>query len=278
MEPQLIEINEIIAVCEALVQRITNNGTVDCYDDLYKKYKILIDAFCTKYDIKNNSSKLILNDYKTLKDHFWNGRYTVNSEESMIILKTVTDLKSLLFPNVYEKIFISHREKEKAQVDAFIELLYAIGIPRPLQNGESMIFCSSHPAAYINNGQMIDEQILQQFHCKKNVFYILWYTDNYFESQACLNEMGAIWVMNKKYQEILVPGFERNKIGGLLPKEKVSFYANDKFRLNTLKKQIEEMFCLQSIDQNAWEVARDKFIKTIENLSKKQDYSKMLGW
>ena len=136
------------------------------------------------------------------------------------------------------------QEPTQEQVDALIDLLYAIGIPRPLQNGDKTIFCSSHPAAYIENGQMIDNEIIKHFHCEQNVFFILWYTDNYFESQACLNEMGAVWVMNKQYQEILMPGFERNKIGGLLPKEKVSFYANDKFRLNTFKEQIEKMFSM----------------------------------
>ena len=61
-----------------------------------------------------------------------------------------------------------------------------------------------------------------------------------------------------------MPKFDRNKIGGLLPKEKLSFYANDKYRLNTFKEQIEKMFSLQPIDTNAWEIAREKFIKTIE--------------
>ena len=261
---QLSELNEIINVCKSLVERIKVNGTVRSKDDLYEKYKVLIDSFCTKYKIQDRTSDSFREIYDTLKHYFWTQRYTVNQNEAQTILETVIQLKYELFPNLYEKIFISHREIDKEQVDALIDLLYAIGIPRPLQNGDKTIFCSSHPAAYIENGQMIDNEIIKHFHCEQNVFFILWYTDNYFESQACLNEMGAVWVMNKQYQEILMPGFERNKIGGLLPKEKVSFYANDKFRLNIFKEQIEKMFSLQPVDTNAWEIARDKFIKTIE--------------
>lgn len=273
METKLIEINEIISVCKALVERIQINGIVRAGDDLYEKYKTLINSFCNKYGIKDMQSKMIHSAYLRIIDYYWKGNYTVNVKEAQDILEIIVYLKSLLFPDLYEKIFISHREKDKEQIDAFVELLYAIGIPRPLQNGEKMIFCSSHPAAYIENGQMIDDEIMEQFHSKQKVFFILWYTDNYFESQACLNEMGAIWVTQQDYQEILMPNFDRSKIGGLLPKEKISFKANDKFRLNSFKDQIEKKFLLQPIDQNSWEVARDKFIETITDLSKKQSES-----
>lgn len=266
MDIKLAEINDIIDVCNALVQRIEKTGTVQTGDDLYEKYKVLINLFCDKYDIDKNSTKLVHSTYLSIKDYYWKRNYTVNLSEAKAILELVIFLKKLLFPDLYEKIFISHREKDKRQVDALIELLYAIGIPRPLQNGEKSIFCTSHPAAYVENGQKFDEQIFKQFYSEKNVFFILWYTENYFQSQACLNEMGAIWVMDKKYQEILIPGFDRHKIGGLLPKAAISFYANDKYRLNTLKEQIEKMFYLQPITPNTWETARDKFITTIEEL------------
>ena len=270
MDIKLAEINDIIDVCNALVQRIEKTGTVQTGDDLYEKYKVLINSFCDKYEIYKNQSKLIKTTYLTIKENFWKKNYSVNLSEANTILVSVKYLKSLLYPDLYEKIFISHREKDKEQVDALMELLYAIGIQRPLQNGEKSIFCTSHPAAYVENGQKFDEQIFKQFYSEKNVFFILWYTENYFQSQACLNEMGAIWVMDKKYQEILIPGFDRHKIGGLLPKAAISFYADDKYRLNTLKEQIEKMFYLQPITPNAWEKARDKFIDTIEMLTKQK--------
>ncbi len=262
-----MELNEIIDICNALVERVHNCGEVQTGDELYERYKNRINTFCEKYNINEKSPKLICSAFTTIKSYYWKRNYTVNIKEAEAIMETVKWLKSLLFPNLYEMIFISHREVDKAQVDALIELLHAIGIPRLLQNGQPMIFCSSHPSAYIENGKMIDKEIMKQFHSNQNTFFILWYTNNYFESQACLNEMGAIWVMNKTYQEILIPGFERNKIGGLLPKTKISFYANEKPRLNGFKKQIEEMFCLQPIDENVWEIARDKFIRTIQELT-----------
>ena len=268
MNTQLIELNEIIKVCEDLVARIKRNGDVGTGDDLYEQYKFAINKFYNKYNLKSSDSSHISSAVRIINEFHWDSNYTVNLLEAKIILESVSWLKELLFPGLFENIFISHREKDKEQVEALIELLYAIGIPRPLQNGQSMIFCSSHPSAYIENGEMIDDTIMQCFHSRENTYFILWYTDNYFDSQACLNEMGAIWTMQKQYQEILVPGFDRNKIGGLLPKQKISFYADDKYRLNTLKEQIEKIFYLDPIDLNSWEVARDKFIKALQELSK----------
>lgn len=47
----------------------------------------------------------------------------------------VKGMKHTLLPDSFEKIFISHREKDKANVEALVELLYAIGIPRPTIRG-----------------------------------------------------------------------------------------------------------------------------------------------
>ena len=102
----------------------------------------------------------------------------------------------------------------------------------------------------------------------EHVFYILWYSDKYFKSQACLNEAGAIWAMKKKYQEILMPNFDSGSIKGLLDKQQVWFRANDKMRLNTFKEQVEKMFALPPTTANAWEMARDKFVQTIQAAGK----------
>ena len=105
----------------------------------------------------------------------------------------------------------------------------------------------------------------------EHVFYILWYSDEYFDSPACLNEAGAIWAMKKKYQEILMPSFDSNKIRGLLDKQPVWFRVNDKMRLNTFKEQVEKMFDLTPITINTWESARDRFVEQVsKTISEKE--------
>ncbi|MBR4319721.1 MAG: hypothetical protein IKP69_06700 [Oscillospiraceae bacterium] len=264
--------NEIVKLCESMIEYIQKNGIINKGNELYLNYRKRIYQFVNKYDLKHSDSDIHVLLYYIIDMYY--SHYTLNQNEAQIILETIVRLKHELFPDNYEKIFISHREKDKEQVHAFMELLHVIGIPLPLDGGESVIFCSSHPEAYIQNGNLIDEEVKKQFHNHKHTFYILWYTDNYFESQPCLNEAGAVWVMNKKYQEITSPNFSRAKISSLLDTQKLSFCSSDKNRLNDFKKQIENMFSLPSINQNSWEMARDNFINKMLEIAEKEKQEK----
>ena len=265
MNRKLKEINEIIALCDEIIDYISKNGIIRTGNPGYECYMRQIKAFFdSRDDIQHDYGP-----YQVLNLlHFSGRRYSVCMSEAKTIRDTVIGMKHELFPDCFEKVFISHREKDKEQVAAFVDLLYALGIPRPTQEDpEKAIFCTSHPAAYIENGKQNLDEIKRQFNCHEHIFYILWYTDSYFESQACLNEAGAIWAMNKKYQEILSPNMKSSLIGGLLDKQPVWFRSNDKYRLNTFREQVESLFDLPSLSTNAWEAARDSFILQIEAIT-----------
>ena len=265
MNNQLKEINSIISLCDAMIDEINRIGIIRTGNPVYEEYKKQIKAYCSSHNLMRSD----YGPYAVLdKLYFPSAGYTVCSSEARMIRSTVVGMKHELYPNAYEKIFISHREKDKKQVEKFVDLLYAIGIPRPTRNSaERSIFCTSHPATYIENGLRNLEEIKEQFNSSEHIFYILWYTDHYFESQACLNEAGAIWALGKRYQEILAPGFAASKIGGLMDKQPTWMRSNDKYRLNTLKEQIEAMFCLKPLTLNAWESARDSYIAQIEAIT-----------
>lgn len=267
MNSRLEEINNIITLCDRMISYISKKGIIKTGNSEYETYKERIyDFFQSHNELRRDYGPFLVLD----KLHFTGRSYTVCMSEAQMIRNTVTWMKHDLYPDYYDRIFISHREKDKRQVDALIDLLYAIGIPRPIESDtEKIIFCTSHPDAYIENGANNLDEIKQQFRGSDHVYYILWYTDAYFESQACLNEAGAIWAMDKKYQEILSPTLNSAKIGGLLDKQPVWFRSNDKYRLNTFKDQVEKMFCLPRLTTNAWELARDKYIKQIELLNEK---------
>lgn len=264
MRVAIQDINEIIKLCNDMVSYIKANGTI--YrgmpgDTIYVKYKKKISSFFDNVGIETSSYFPYLQLNKLF---FHSAAYSVNLNEAKEILFYVKEVKKDLFSDQYEKIFISHSEADEPQVSLFIDLLHTIGIPRPTEtNPDKVIFCTSHPEGYIANGERNLETIKNEFNNDTNTFFIMWYTENYFASQACLNEMGAIWVKNKKYQEILMPKFNEKNIKGMLDKQPVWFRANNKFRLNDFKKQLEAMFALSPIEQNSWEHARDKFIAEI---------------
>lgn len=261
MNLKLKEINEIISWCDRMIDVAQKNGYIKSNHEYYRTYCNKIQIFCNTHNLvdMNYAPYAILNMY-------WQPFSDVSLliSEIVEIRHNLVLLKHDLFKDTYEEIFISHREKDADQVAAFVELLHVIGIPRKTsQDSESIIFCTSHPEGYIKNGERNLDKIRDMINTDKHVFYILWYTDSYFESPACLNEAGAIWAMKKKYQEILIPTFDENKINGLLDKQPVWFRTDNKARLNTFKEQIEEMFGLIPIDFNVWENARDNFIEQI---------------
>lgn len=265
MNPILIEINEIFLLTDKMIDLLESGRVIKTGNEVYEDYKTRIKAFLKK----NMIDEIYPNIYKCLCKYYFSSAYTVNLGEVFEIKNLILQLKYSLLPNIYEKIFISHREKDKRYTDALVELLHAIGIPRQTKNQkEGMIFCSSHPEGYINNAEKNLDVIKSYFTTEDNVFFVLFYSDNYFESQACLNEQGAVWATNQKYQEILTPNFSTDKIKGLLDKQQVWFRCNDKYRLNTFKEQLEKMFYLEPLAMNAWEIARDRFIEQVEEISR----------
>lgn len=268
MNPKLKEINELIALCDQMLAYIQERGDIRPNNELYLSYRSKVNSFCEENKINKRQYAL----YAILCTFYFKNVYTVNVSEVSAIRDALVKIKHSLFRNDYEQIFISHREKDAEQVAAFVELLHVIGIPRTtVEVPESMIFCTSHPEGYIKNGERNLDKIRNLINTDEHVFYILWYTDKYFESPACLNEAGAIWAMKKKYQEILMPGFDSNKINGLLDKQPVWFRANDKMRLNTFKEQIEKMFGLPPTIANTWKLSRDKFIEQINKIASQKE-------
>jgi len=274
MNPKLKDINELVALCDQMLSYIQERGDIRPNNELYLSYKLKVNSFCKANNINNRSYA----PYAILCTlYFDSSTYTVNRSEAMAIKNTLVQIKHMLFKNDYEKIFISHREKDAEEVAAFVELLHVIGIPQTtVETPESVIFCTSHPEGYIENGKRNLDKIRDMINTDENVFYVfyvfyvLWYTDKYFESQACLNEAGAIWAMKKRYQEILMPNFDSVQIRGVLDKQLVWFRANDKMRLNTFKEQVEKMFALTPTTANVWEPARDRFIQIVEAKAKEQ--------
>lgn len=141
MKQILIEINEIISLVDKMIEYLKNNSIIKSGNNIYDEYKRNIDSFIRKHNIEERDYSL----YRAIRGlYFTSSSFTVNMDEALDIQRYVYQLKSSLFPNIYEKIFISHREKDKKYTDVLVELLHAIGISRQTINQkEGIIFCSS---------------------------------------------------------------------------------------------------------------------------------------
>ena len=161
------------------------------------------------------------------------------------------------------KIFISHSSADLKYVEPLVELLADIGMTN------DNLFCSSVPDYAIPLNQDIYDYLASLFReCKLYVIFVL--SDNYYNSPACMNEMGAAWVLKNEYTSILLPKFEYKEIKGAVNPNKIGMKLDDddellKKRLGELKNIISEKFGI-SVPDMRWEKKRNDFISKIKSL------------
>ena len=161
------------------------------------------------------------------------------------------------------KIFISHSSADLKYIEPFVELLADIGMTN------DNLFCSSVPDYAIPLNQDIYDYLASLFReCKLYVIFAL--SDNYYSRPACMNEMGAAWVLKSEYTSILLPKFEYKEIKGAVNPNKIGMKLDDddellKKRLGELKNIISEKFDI-SVPDMRWEKKRNDFISKIKSL------------
>lgn len=157
------------------------------------------------------------------------------------------------------KLFISHSHSDEKSVESIVELLEFIGLD------ETNMFCSSIDGYGIPLGEDIFEY-LRKLYTDYELMVIFIHSDSYYDSPVSLNEMGAAWVLKKEYYSILLPGFNFEKMSGVVKSDKIAIKLDSqeaKGRLNEFKDKICRFFSLQQKTNNTWERRRDKFLNAI---------------
>lgn len=157
------------------------------------------------------------------------------------------------------KIFISHSSKNKDYGNALVELLRGVGI-----NEDEIIFTSNN-AYGIPIGQNIYNWLKSQITEKPFVIYLL--SKEYYESIACLNEMGAAWVIENEHAMLFTPNFDLSskefQNGAIDPRE-IGFYIDDEERLLSFIQHLDKYF---SVSKNAV-IVNQKLKKYLEEIAR----------
>ncbi len=166
--------------------------------------------------------------------------------------------------NKKNKVFISHSTKDSEFVSVFVNLLEDIGL------SENEIVCSSISGYGIPLGEDIYDWLSSQFQ-EFNLHVVFMLSDNYYESVACLNEMGAAWVLKQRYDSILLPNFDFRQIKGAINPNQIGIKLDSpvdelNHRLNEFKDNITEEFSLKPISSTKWERHRNEFIDNINKI------------
>ena len=185
---------------------------------------------------------------------------------SKLQLEKISDENSIsTSDNKPKKVFISHASNDKSFVQLIVNLLEDIGL------SETEIVCSSIPGYGIPLGKDIYDWLSEQFqNCDLHIIFIL--SDNYYNSVACLNEMGAAWVLKQKYDTVLLPEFDFPQIKGAINPQQIGIKLDSDCtelnqRLNELKDSLIDEFKLQSLSAAKWERHRNEFVNKIAFVS-----------
>jgi len=163
-------------------------------------------------------------------------------------------------------IFLSHSSSDKPYGNALEKFIIGLGV-----KNDQLIY-TSHSLHKIPLDANIYDYLRKNIN--RNVFMIILWSDEYLESPACLNEMGAAWVTQSDYTNIFTPKFhfgnpkfhecavDTRKMGAVLNGD-----SHCKTNMLELKDKILSMFNLE-IDEKVATFLLDEFIKEIVEINK----------
>lgn len=162
-------------------------------------------------------------------------------------------------------IFISHRSSDKQYGNALRDFISGLGVPN------NRLIYTSHPLHKIPLDRNIYDYLRSNI--SSNVFMIILWSNQYLESPACLNEMGAAWVVQSDYTNLYVPDFafgnpkyhecavDTSKMGAVLNGD-----AHCRASMLELKDKIVNLFNLQ-VDEPTLFYLLDKFTADVSAIA-----------
>ena len=172
--------------------------------------------------------------------------------ELSIKTNLVTNAKSFK-----KSIFISHASKDKFISDAFIDKILENGLGVSIHD----IFCTSADGAKIISGSDWRQSIRQ--HLIDSKIAILLITPNYKESEVCLNEMGAAWVLKENVLSLIVEPIDFNSVG-IIQQPKQAEKLLDGSSLDKIKDIIQKELNLYA-PSDRWSAKKLAFIEFIKD-------------
>lgn len=175
---------------------------------------------------------------------------------SILSILNMLNIKYLSKNETSKRVFISHSSKDKDLLTEFVDEILIDGIG--LKSSE--IYCTSIEGLGIRNGEDMRKHIQDNISQCDYVFIIL--SENYKNSEICLNEMGAVWALNKTVKLFTIPPVSYDSLGWLMEVKQVHSLNNNS-GLNELYDELTECYDLNK-NATQWDRHKNKFIKYVE--------------
>lgn len=234
---------------------------IDSFD--YEIVSYSLDEIIKWYD--ENISKIKGNAYvRSITSHLKTQTLLAEIKNELTIEDfSQAEIKAVTNELSERLIFISHKSSDKKYGDALRDFLVGLGI----QNKQ--LIYTSHPLHKIPMDVNIYDYLRDNINSE--IFMIILWSNEYLESPACLNEMGAAWVTQSDYTNVYVPSFsfgnpkyhecavDTRKMGAVLNGDQ-----HCKANMIELKNKVQEIFKLKKDEANETYLI-DTFINKIKN-------------
>lgn len=157
------------------------------------------------------------------------------------------------------KIFISHSSKDREYGQALAGLLRKIGL-------DGHVFFSSDADTGIPVNKDIFQYLKEQIRGDAYMLFLL--SENFYDSIACLNEMGAAWGGKNTCALLVVPGFSIGNyrvLQGAVGPWQLAVEMTDRHRMRQLMSDILES-CSVSADNTAVENACREYVEQVQDI------------
>lgn len=166
-------------------------------------------------------------------------------------------------------IFISHSSKDKALVEQFVDEILQLG----LGIANDRILCTSIEEMGIPNGTKMREWIQEKIANCSVAFLMI--SPNYKKSEICLNEMGAVWALEKDVKILLLPGVDYGNFGWLEEIRQAGHVENESV-LDQLYDDLKTEFGSDT-KVSEWNRHRKKFIEFCKSFPKVEPEDNKIG-
>lgn len=177
-------------------------------------------------------------------------------EEPIVYFSSISAIIECVFSLEKEstgrRVFISHSSKDKKYVTDFVNHILCLGIGLTPDD----IFCTSIEDMTMRNGEDIRMHIQENIRSAEYSFLLI--SDNYKDSEICVNEMGAVWAYDANVKLFLLPNTSFSSIGWLCDTRKADKLA-DSVALDRLYKEMIEYFSLKE-NLIHWSQQRETFV------------------
>ena len=153
-------------------------------------------------------------------------------------------------------IFISHSKKDEIIVECFLENILINGMGVPKNN----IFCTSIQGMDIKSGEDFKERIKKEITSADIIIQII--SDNYKESEICLNEMGAAWVLGALVIPFILPPISFSNVGFIHNTTQL-LRLNERDHLSKFRNDHINTFATSPLDEDQYNKCIDSFFKTL---------------